>query len=109
MVAGWNERTDAVALEEHLLQLTDVLVLQALQDVDLARKVVALVLIAGLDTVLARMAQAPPELVRLDHLDGVPVALGLVQRLHDRRERAFAELVLEVVDRVEAALRGVEA
>ena len=78
--------------------------LQSLEDVDLARKVVRLVVRLG--AVHARSAEAPPELVRLDHLDRVPFALLLMECLHDGCERTLAELVLQVVVLVQTSARG---
>ena len=96
--------TDAVALKEDLLQLTDVRVLEPLQDVDLPREVVGLVV--RLNTVQRRVAEALAELVGLDHLHSVPLALLLVERLHNGREGALAELVQQVVVSVQATAWG---
>ena len=93
-------RTDAVRLEEHLLELADVPVLQPFEDADLARERALLVL--GLRLALAQAVQVPPEVARVDHLHRVPLVLCPVQRLHDCRERALAELVLHVVVLVQA-------
>ena len=82
-----------------VLELADVAVLQAFEDADLARE--RALLIFGLRLALAQAVQVPPEVAGADHLHHAPLVLCSVERLHDRRERAFTE-VLHVIVVVQA-------
>jgi hypothetical protein len=88
---------------ERLPEPTDIGVVERLQDTDFPRKIrelVAVTLIVLFASVFIIIV--PAELLRVDDLDGPPLARIACHRLHDRRERAATELVRHVVVRVDA-------
>jgi len=85
---------------ERVKQTTDVRVVEGLQDADLSSETLQLVRIVVPSGRVVGVR--PAELLRVDDFNGAPFARRARHGLHHRRERAAAELVRNVVVRVDA-------
>lgn len=72
-----DERTDAVVFEKGFLHLTDISMVQLLQDADLSRKRHLIGINSG---------SGAPDLVFFNDLDGIPLARRTRHGLHDCRK-----------------------
>ena len=86
-----------VLRDERLAQATDIRVVERLEDADLPRKRLKILISAA---VLVGVPAA--DLIAVYDLDGPPLARLARHGLHDGGEGAFAELVRHVVVRVDA-------
>ena len=95
----------AVLGDERLAETTDIRVVECLQNTDLPREAIHLpsVIPGGVIVVaVVRIRVGPAQLLRMDDLDGEPLARGARHGPHHGGERAPAQLVRHIVMRVDA-------
>ena len=95
--------------DERLTETADVGMVEGLQDTDLPREVLQLpgvitngVIIIVVVVVCRRRRIGRAEFLGMDNLDGPPLTRGARHGLHDGSERAPAELMRHIVERVDA-------
>lgn len=87
-------------ISKHFLELTDIGVVQLLENRDFAHERVLCLAAVGSGLVRGH----PSDLALLDHLDREPLAGGARDGLHDGGKRALAKLMADIVKRVYAAM-----
>lgn len=88
-------------ISKYLLQFTNVRVVQILKNRDFAHE--CGFCLVGVRLVIVR--SHAPDLVFVDHFDGVPLASSARDGFHDGGERAFAKFMADIIVRVYASLR----